>query len=120
MANIKIVKSVPNLVRKELLTLFLALSILILVSAVFDAPIGGPADLDGLPTENVKAPWVFIGIQQLLRFFPPRVAGIFFPFLTILLISLLPFLSNHRKLSGLIFFGIFFLTTALTFWGYAN
>ena len=87
MPKINRVKTVPDLVAKELIALLSACSILILVSTFLDAPLGGPADPNALPMENVKAPWIFVGIQQMLRFLPPWLAGIFIPFMAILLLS---------------------------------
>ncbi len=120
MAKIKRVKTFPELVTKELVALLSACSILVLLSALFDAPMGGPADPNGVPMENVKAPWIFIGIQKMLRTLPPEFAGIIIPVMAILLIAICPILLNQRKFGSIIFFGILGAATVLTLWGYLN
>ena len=120
MPKINRVKTVPDLVEKELIALLSACSILILVSTFLDAPLGGPADPNALPMENVKAPWIFVGIQQMLRFLPPWLAGIFIPFMAILLLAALPMLIRQRRLGLAFFFGILVVGLILTLWGYLN
>ncbi|MDR3604372.1 MAG: hypothetical protein P4L38_07050 [Syntrophaceae bacterium] len=120
MPKINRVKTVPDLVTKELIALLSACSILILVSTLLDAPLGGPADANGVPMENVKAPWIFVGIQQTLRFLPPWLAGIFMPFMALLLLVALPMLIRQRRLGLTIFFGILVVGASLTLWGYLN
>jgi quinol-cytochrome oxidoreductase complex cytochrome b subunit len=90
-----------------------------------DAPTGGPADPSGLPAENVKAPWIFVGIQQTLRYLPAVVAGVMLPLAALLIIALLPFVSfpsaSKRGNSGIgaaIFFGLAIITLVFTVWGY--
>jgi hypothetical protein len=70
--------------------------------------------------ENVKAPWIFVGIQQTLRFLPPWLAGIFMPFMAMLLLVALPMLIRQRRLGLTIFFGILVVGASLTLWGYLN
>jgi ubiquinol-cytochrome c reductase cytochrome b subunit len=120
MPKINRVKTVPDLVTKELIALLSACSILILVSTLFDAPLGGPADPNGVPMENVKAPWIFVGIQQTLRFLPPWLAGIFMPLMAMLLLVALPMLARQRRFGLIIFFGILVAGTILTLWGYLS
>ncbi len=112
-------KSFPNLVRKEALAALLALAFLAILSAVCDAPVSGPADPAGIPSTDVKAPWIFIGIQQALRYLPPLFAGIILPFVAILAIALIPFAhGKQRKSAWLVFFSIVLASVVLTLWGY--
>lgn len=112
-------KSFPNLVRKEALAALLALALLAILSAVCDAPVSGPADPAGIPSTDVKAPWIFIGIQQTLRYLPPLFAGIILPFVAILAIALIPIMhGKQRKSAGLVFFCIVLASVVLTLWGY--
>jgi len=113
------IKSVPDLLRKEALAAVLVLALALLVSAVFDAPIEGPADPAGLPDENVKAPWIFVGIQQLLRYLHPLAAGVLFPLAAVVALCLVPLLSRYaRRTAAVIFAGIVFGFLILTIWGY--
>jgi hypothetical protein len=112
-------KSFPNLVRKEALAALLALASLAIISAICDAPVSGPVDPAGIPSTDVKAPWIFIGIQQTLRYFPPLLAGIILPFVAILAIALIPFVhGKQRKSAWLVFYSIVLASVVLTLWGY--
>lgn len=92
---------------------------LCILAAFIDAPIGGPADPAGLPAEHVKAPWIFVGIQQLLRYLPAIVAGVVFPLAALLIITLVPFSSSaRRRLSAAVFIFLTIATLVLTIWGY--
>jgi quinol-cytochrome oxidoreductase complex cytochrome b subunit len=113
------IKTFPDLVRKEAFAAVVAITVVFLISATLDAPIGGPADSCGIPAENVKAPWIFVGIQQMLRYFPTMVAGVFVPVAALLGLIAIPFISEKPNLPmRLIFFAIIFISLAVTVWGY--
>ncbi|MEJ2717283.1 MAG: hypothetical protein P8182_09115 [Deltaproteobacteria bacterium] len=118
------IRSVPQLVRKEALAALAAVVVACLISALFNAPLQGPADLQGIAAEDVKAPWIFVGIQQLLRFLPPMIAGIILPLGALLLISLTPYLPRSRPIQQksvwVLFFSIVALSLASTIWGYLS
>jgi menaquinol-cytochrome c reductase cytochrome b/c subunit len=112
-------KTFPDLVQKEAFAAIVAIAVVFLLSAALDAPIGGPADLSGIPAENVKAPWIFVGIQQMLRYFHAVIAGIVMPLVALLMLGALPFIFERRKLPvRLIFFAIILISLAVTIWGY--
>ncbi|MBI5571822.1 MAG: hypothetical protein HY914_17905 [Desulfomonile tiedjei] len=111
------VPSVPHLVHKEAFAALIALTAVCLISALSDAPLAGPADPAGIPASHVKAPWIFVGIQQLLRFLPPLSAGIVVPMTALVLLGLLPFVSPRRRmLTFATFFGITITSVMLTVW----
>jgi hypothetical protein len=116
------IPSNPNLVMMEIAAAMLTLVGVCLVSAVLDAPVTGPADPLGIPSEGAKAPWIFVGIQQLLRYFPPIIAGICFPLAALVAISALPLVPGQTTLgryaSTCILFGISIAGTIVTIWGY--
>jgi len=93
-------------------------ALLIASSAVLDAPLQGPADLFGIPSENVKAPWVFVGIQFLLKFIHPLMAGIIIPLTGLMVLALLPFAGTSSPSRSLLFFAILITSTVLTVVGY--
>jgi hypothetical protein len=116
---IRKIRSVPDLVKKEVLAAIIALAALALLSATFDAPVGGPSDASGAPEEHVKAPWIFVGIQQLLRYLPGGIAGVALPLAALALMAAIPFLPRERKLvTSLIFFAIALALIGFTAWGY--
>ena len=86
--------ALPDLVYKELLALLLATLVLIVWSVAIDAPLKAIADPNW--TENpAKAPWYFVGLQDLLVYFDPWIAGVGVPLLIILGLSLLPYLDPN-------------------------
>ena len=77
-------------VRGEVLTFSLTIAALIVVSVLVDAPIG-PAAQPGALVENTHAPWIFLWVQELLRVWPPAIAGVLTPLAVIWLLALLPY-----------------------------
>ena len=112
------IRSVPDLLRKEGLAALIALAAVGLLSALVDAPLEGPADLAGLATEHVKAPWIFVGIQQMLQYFPPILAGIVIPLGLLLALALVPYSYRSRTLTRVLFFAVAAAVVVLTVWGY--
>jgi menaquinol-cytochrome c reductase cytochrome b/c subunit len=112
------IRSVPDLLRKEGLAALVALAAVGLLSALVDAPLEGPADPSGLAAEHVKAPWIFVGIQQMLRYFPPILAGIVIPLGVLLALALVPYAYGKRTLTRVVFFGVSAAVILLTVWGY--
>jgi hypothetical protein len=110
---------VPNLVRKEALAALAAGALMCLLSAVLDAPLEGPADAGGIPSHTVKAPWIFLGIQQLLRFLPTGLAGIILPLTALAGLAVIPWVpSGKRGSAAALFFGIVLISSVLTLWGF--
>ncbi|MFH0957421.1 MAG: hypothetical protein V1897_01830 [Pseudomonadota bacterium] len=108
------IKTVPHLVRKEFVALLACCAVLILLSASLDAPMGGAANLSGVPIENVKAPWIFVGIQEMLKTLSPELAGLIIPFAALLIVSMMPFLPMRRLLASTIFIVILGVISFLT------
>lgn len=78
-----------NLIKKEGLASLIALALLGLAAVFYPlAPVAmGPADQAG-------APWVFLGLQELLRHLPVRVGGLLLPGLGLALLAALPWLGK--------------------------
>ncbi len=113
------IKTFPDLVRNEAFAAIAAITAVFLISAALDAPIGGPADPGGIPAENVKAPWIFVGIQQMLRYFPTIAAGVLIPAAALMGLIAVPFVSEkHKLLVQLIFYAIILISLLVTVWGY--
>ena len=118
--NVPRIKSVPNLVRKEGLIALLAIALVCLLSALIDAPLQGPADTEGLPSATVKAPWIFVGIQEILKFLPPLLAGVVLPLAVSVLVGAVPFLPGPSALRRLVFWIVVGASCVLTLWGYVS
>jgi quinol-cytochrome oxidoreductase complex cytochrome b subunit len=118
------IKSLPDLVRKEVLAALISLLTVCLLSAVLDAPLEGPARTGSVPAEQIKAPWIFLGIQQMLRFYPPFLAGVLVPALALTMIACLPYLAGRQQPRAtavrVLFFGVMSLSVLLTLWGYLS
>ena len=110
----------PHLVRKELVALLAGCAVLILFSSSLDAPMGGAANPSGVPVENVKAPWIFVGIQEMLKTLSPELAGLIIPLVTLSLVSAIPFLRMRRSIEFMMFTLILGMASLLTLWGYVS
>lgn len=89
----------PDLVYIELLALLAAMVVLIVWSMVVDAPLGSIADPNR--TENpAKAPWYFVGLQELLVYFDPWIAGVVIPGAMVVGLMLLPYVDTNRAGTG--------------------
>jgi len=84
------VTTFPHLIVREVI-LFQVVTIALSVAALlFDAPLQGIAN----PTETpnpAKAPWYFLGLQELLHYFPPVVAGVLLPGLVVVALVVIPY-----------------------------
>jgi len=84
------VMSFPHLILRELVLFQIVVIVLALSAFFFDAPLEGIAN--PLETPNpAKAPWYFLGLQELLHYFPPVVAGVLMPTLVVLSLVVIPY-----------------------------
>jgi quinol-cytochrome oxidoreductase complex cytochrome b subunit len=74
--------------------------ILIVISLFFNAPLEGLADPTHTPNP-AKAPWYFLGLQELLHYFPPVVAGVLVPTLVVLALIVIPYFNINVEAEGL-------------------
>jgi quinol-cytochrome oxidoreductase complex cytochrome b subunit len=90
------VMTFPHLMLRELIA-FLAFSLfLVLLALFFDAPLEEIAN--PLKTPNpAKAPWYFLGLQELLHYYPPVVAGVLLPALVALSLAIIPYFEINLQ-----------------------
>lgn len=82
----------PHLLIRETIALQLLVIAMVIVALVWDAPLEQLAN--PLLTPNpAKAPWYFLGLQELLHFFPPFVAGILIPTLVVIALIVIPYFN---------------------------
>jgi len=89
----------PHLVRAEFICAFLATVVLIVWSIVIDAPLEEPSAPTRTPNPS-KAPWYFLGLQEMLVYFDPWIAGVVLPSLIIVGLMVLPFIDINPKGNG--------------------
>lgn len=82
----------PHLLVREAIAFQVLVIAIVLVALVWDAPLEQLAN--PLLTPNpAKAPWYFLGLQELLHFFPPFVAGILIPTLVVMALVVIPYFN---------------------------
>jgi quinol---cytochrome c reductase cytochrome c subunit, bacillus type len=99
----------PHLMASEMLAILAATLVLVIVSVWINAPFRELANINQTPNPS-KAPWYFLGLQELLRYFHPQVAGVTIPQWIILGLMAAPFIDrnpstkpNDRKLAITLF-----------------
>ncbi len=115
-------RSDPDLVRKEGLAAITSFAAVCLLAGLVDAPLNGPADMVGMPSEDIKAPWIFVGIQFMLLHISALIAGIVIPAAMLLIVAFVPFFPRNTSIAKnaltSLFLGICVIAVALTVWGY--
>ncbi|MFQ5913288.1 MAG: cytochrome C [Nitrospinota bacterium] len=89
----------PYLVRAEFLCALCIMILLTVWSVVVDAPLEQPANPALTPNPS-KAPWYFLGLQEMLVYFDPWIAGVVLPTLIIVGLMLIPYIDINPKGSG--------------------
>jgi menaquinol-cytochrome c reductase cytochrome b/c subunit len=96
----EMVMTIPHLVVKEIIAFQLMVIALAIVSLLFDAPLEWIANPDHTPNP-AKAPWYFLGLQELLHYFPPVVGGVLLPALAVIALIVIPYFRINIKREGL-------------------
>jgi quinol-cytochrome oxidoreductase complex cytochrome b subunit len=110
------IKVWPELVMRETIASLAAFIVLGLLSVFIDAPLEGIAD-PSFSMNPSKAPWYFLGLQELLVYFSPWVAGVLIPAIIIFGLMAIPFIDNRSKEHSDRHMGIFALfTTGIVLW----
>jgi len=89
----------PYLVRVEFLAAVLIMAILVVWSIALDAPLEEAANRSTTPNPS-KAPWYFLGLQELLVYFDPWIAGVVLPTLIIVGLMAIPYIDINEKGNG--------------------
>jgi hypothetical protein len=89
----------PDLVYTELISLIACSVILIVWSIFLKAPLEQPANPAATPNPS-KAPWYFLGLQEMLVYFDPWLAGVVLPGLIIVGLICIPYVDKNPKGNG--------------------
>jgi len=86
----------PHLLAIEFVALLVVLGLLIVFSVYQDAPLLELANPNEQPNPS-KAPWYFLGLQELLSYFDPQVAGVLIPGLGLAGLALIPYIDRNKS-----------------------
>lgn len=89
----------PNLVYIELFMIIASTIFLIAWGIIFKAPLEEPANTTWAPNP-AKAPWYFLGLQEMLVYFDPWMAGVLLPGLIVVGLIAIPFIDTNPKGNG--------------------
>jgi hypothetical protein len=89
----------PHLVRAEFLCAIFITMLLVVWSLLVDAPLEEPANPTRTPNPS-KAPWYFLGLQEMLVFFDPWHAGVVLPSLIIMGLMVIPYIDINPHGNG--------------------
>jgi quinol-cytochrome oxidoreductase complex cytochrome b subunit len=108
----------PHLMAAEFVSLLVMTAVITIFSVTVDAPLRELANFNQTPNPS-KAPWYFLGLQELLRYFHPQVAGVTIPTVIIIALFATPFIDRNpstrpddRKLA-IVLFSYFMLSFAV-------
>ena len=86
----------PDLVYIELICMVALMAVLLAWSILLKAPLEEPASTVQTPNPS-KAPWYFLGLQELLVYFDPWMAGVVIPVLIIVGLMAIPYLDVNAR-----------------------
>jgi hypothetical protein len=108
----------PHLMAAEFVALLVVTAAVTFFSIAVDAPLRELSNFNQTPNPS-KAPWYFLGLQELLRYFHPQVAGVTIPQVVIIILMAFPFIDRNpstrpddRKLA-IVVFSFFMLSFAV-------
>jgi menaquinol-cytochrome c reductase cytochrome b/c subunit len=113
----------PHLLIEEFVAMFVLSVGLVVFSTFVNAPLRELANTNLTPNPS-KAPWYFLGLQELLRYFHPLVAGISIPTFILVGLAAVPFVDRNpstrpgdRKVAITLFTMMFMFGATLTIIG---
>ncbi|MEW4527779.1 hypothetical protein [Maioricimonas sp. JC845] len=89
----------PDLVYTEMICMLLLTALLIFWGVALQAPLEEPASAVKTPNPS-KAPWYFLGLQEMLVYFDPWMAGVVLPTVILLGLMAIPYIDFNKKGNG--------------------
>jgi quinol-cytochrome oxidoreductase complex cytochrome b subunit len=96
------VTTIPHLVMREGVTALVLIAVVFLFAALVSAPLGDPAN-PGMSPNPAKAPWYFLGLQELLLHFHPLFAVFIIPLAVTAALLFLPYAGLSEERAGVWF-----------------
>src|SRR5215471_7779484 len=93
------VQTYPELLFRVAVAIEILFIALVITALLFNAPLEGLADPSHTPNP-AKAPWYFLGLQELLHYFPPVVAGVLAPGLVVMALVVIPYFNINIVADG--------------------
>lgn len=89
----------PHLVREEMLCAIFVTAFIMIWSTGLDAPLESISNPNLTPNPS-KAPWYFLGLQELLVYFDPWIAGVVLPNVIVVGLMAIPYVDPNPKGNG--------------------
>lgn len=89
----------PDLVYTELVCMVLVTAVLIVWGILLQAPLEEPASAAKTPNPS-KAPWYFLGLQEMLVYYDPWMAGVVLPSIIIVGLMAIPYIDYNKLGNG--------------------
>ena len=96
------VSAIPNLLLREVVVALVLLACILVFSVLVDAPLGAKAN-PGLSPNPTKAPWYFVGIQEMLMHFHPLFALFIMPAIMVIALLSIPYMPYESTTAGVWF-----------------
>ena len=93
------VQTYPEVLFRALVAIEVLTIALVGMALLFNAPLEGIADPSHTPNP-AKAPWYFLGLQEMLHYFPPVVAGVLVPGLVVMALIVIPYFNINIEAEG--------------------
>jgi hypothetical protein len=94
------IQTFPEVLFRAAVAIQVIAIVLVWIALMFNAPLEGLADPSHTPNP-AKAPWYFLGLQELLHYFPPVVAGVLAPGLVVMALIVIPYFKVNIEADGL-------------------
>ena len=113
----------PHLLQEEFIAMLVLFAGMLIFSTFINAPLREVANPNLTPNPS-KAPWYFLGLQELLRYFHPMIAGIAIPTFLLVALAAVPYVDRNpsnkpgdRKVAITLFTMMFMFGSVLTIIG---
>jgi menaquinol-cytochrome c reductase cytochrome b/c subunit len=113
----------PHLLLEEFIAMLILFAGMLVFSTFVNAPLREVANPNLTPNPS-KAPWYFLGLQELLRYFHPMIAGISIPTFILVGLAAVPYIDRNpsilpgdRKVAITLFTVLFMFGATLTIIG---